>query len=238
MKTLIKSILLLLVLALVASAGAPCVAAFTGLPIPCSASTGATGPTGPTGSAGATGATGATGAGANAAKEFKVLCQASGSSYLAASAFSEPAANAATHACDSATGDVDGYEQFVNGSTNYALLGPFLLTTNFTGTLTATISFNSSSTSGSFQPSIASTCVASGGAPNTSWWTGATYTNFTSTATSGTAGNLTIIAPLSYSTGITPSGNGCNLYLAIKAGASSTPAAGANLKLLTVLGIQ
>ena len=39
-------------MALVASAGAPCVAAFTGLPIPCSGATGATGQTGPVGTGG------------------------------------------------------------------------------------------------------------------------------------------------------------------------------------------
>ena len=175
-------------------------------------------------------ATGAT-AGANAAVNTVVTCQGT----LAGSPYVEPTVSGATHACDSAWSSGQGYEVFAAGAVNYALRGPFNLTTAYADPLKLDMWFNSSSTSGSFQPSIATLFVASGGAITTNWWTTATYTNFTNTATSGTAGIQTHIAQLSLTTGYTGPGL---IYFAIKVGSSATPAGGANITNLAITGIQ
>lgn len=190
-------------------------------------------PTGILASGNATGcATVSGGSGSSAPMMFKVLCQGT----LSGSPYNEPTTNGASHGCDSAWSGSLGDETFANGSINYAILGPFVLSSSFADPVKLNAWFNSSSTSGSFQPSVAALCVASGGAITTNWWITPTggYTNFTSTATNATAGVQTAIPQLSYTSGCTTG----QMYLSIRATSSATPTLGANLTVLSVAGIQ
>lgn len=204
--------------------------------------TGATGPAGPTGvgTTGATGATGPTGpAGAPApvgsagAGDIAIRAACQGGNSL--SPYSEPITNGASHTCDSAYSSMDSVEVFTNGATNYAILGPYNITSAFTGTIRITIWWNTPSTTGAFAPSVAAYCPASGSAIATNWWTTATYSSIGASSAAGTASEVVMMPPFAYSPGITAP---CLLYLAFMATPTQTPALNGQIKLMTLSGIR
>lgn len=167
--------------------------------------------------------------------DYSVSCQ----NTLSGSPFGEPVTAGATHSCDSAWSNMDGYESFTTGTTNYAISPQIQTGTTFADPVSVTLWWNTTATSGTFIPGLSALCVSTGGAITTNWWTGATYTAFASSTASGTASRQTKTTTLSFTSGCTV---GQVMYLALRwrggSGTDGTLAANAQIKLMDVVVLQ
>lgn len=176
-----------------------------------SGSTGATGPaglngaTGPSGTNGINGinglngATGATGSGGSGSTHiaFRSVCQntVGGSNFDSAAGVGTAAT---IQACDSATGNLDGYVGFASGTTQN-IQGHVYLPSTFSDPVTAVIAWNTPSTTGAVTYGLSAQCVGSSGIATAGNFT--TYTNFSSSSAAGAPNRMVFTAPLSWATG-------------------------------------
>ncbi len=134
---------------------------------------------------------------------------------------------ATIQACDSASGNIDGYVSFANAATQH-VQGHVYLPTTFLDPIKTTIVWNTTATTGAAVWGIAAQCVAAGGIPAAAGY--GAYTTFASSAAQGTASHHSVTTQLTWTTGCAA---GSMLYFDIElTSGNNTLGAAAQLKWL------